>query len=183
MKRSIQIIACVLGTILTCSCHNVVKYDYGKVGLNTRYWHDNEFVNIEFGGPHKPYNGSPALLIKMSDGTVLNLATASVSEIQEKCPIQSDCSGNACSDLSTHQRPPNGTRWPEGTTLMKDDSRRIYVLSNQVIAVRIYWDGHPLPKPEVGNPRTGEMHTFPLSKETVVSLFGKPKRVTTHLYE
>ena len=183
MKHVIQVIFCIMGAVLTCSCYNVVEYDYDNIGLYTRSWHYDLFVNIEIGGPHQPYTGTPALLIKMSDGTILNLATATVDEIRGKCPSIQDWSGNACSDFSTRQRPPHGSRWPEGTIHMQDYSRQFYVLSNQVIAARISWDGNPWPKPEVGNPITGEMYTFPLSKKTVVTLFGKPTGVLYHSWE
>ena len=182
-RNILPALLCAACASWACSCSNVVEYDYENVALHTRHWHADEFLNVEIGGPLPPYKENPALLVKMSDGTVLNLATATAGEIQGKCSSIQDWSGNACSDFSTRRRPPDGTRWPAGTIRMQDDSRQFFVRSNRIIAVRIHWDGHPGPKPEVGNPATGEMHAFPLSGKTVVALFGKPAEVVHHNWE
>lgn len=178
----------LLGVVFICclpySCHNERQYERGNVRLQTAMWQDDQYVTLSMGSPTMPYNGSPPLLIRMSDGTIINTATSDVSTIESKCAGRSDMSGLPFHDFCYSESAPYGTRWPNGSTRLQDAWRVFHVCSNRIIFIQIYWnDTDKWGKSEIGNPSTGEMYAFPLREATVVSLFGKPDRITEYLRE
>lgn len=179
----------LLGVIFICfllySCHNVCQFNRGNIRLNTAFWQDDQYETLSIGSPTSPYNGTPPLLIRMSDGTIINTATSDVSTIENKCAGKSDASGLPFCDFS-YSEPfaPYGTRWPGGTTELQDIGRRFFVCSNKVIFIQISCNDTDYGrKPEIGNPVTGAMYAFPFREVTVVSLFGKPDRINKYLRE
>lgn len=176
-------IACSLA--LTSSCHNVRQYDSPGLRLMTRYWHPDEYIALVMGTPTKQYQGEPALLIRMSDSTVINTATVDVTLLESKCAERSDASGLPFTDYVGRPNMDDGAHWGDSTVHLQDYSREFLICHGRLCGIRIYQRGDEggTDTPYVGDPRTGAMFAFPLAESTVVSLFGPPERFREYLHE
>jgi len=126
----------------------------------------------------------PSLLVKMSDGTVLDIAATDVNQIAKHCRAREDYSGKRYDPYIV--KPHEHVRWPDGTIHFTDEYRQFFVRSGRIIEMRIMgskYDNGPWKNPEIGDPKTGRLYSFPLSEETVTTLFGKPDKIDKYSIE
>lgn len=121
----------------------------------------------------------------LSNGTVINLATVSVEELEKKCSGEAeDVSGKYYADFDSLPLPPSGTKWPTDTKKLFDSLAQFFVRDGKVIALRISWNPYDNQgRPEIGNTKTGNMYTFPLSEAGLIELFGKPTKVIDSFHQ
>ena len=164
---------------------NERQYTYDNLRILSTLWNFNKYLALEIGDPITPYNGKRALLIKLSNGTIVNLATISVNELERNCPGRGeDISAQYYADCASLPLPPKGTRWPPDTKKIFDPFAQFFVHGGKVIALRINWDRYDIrSQPEIGDAKTGKMYAFPLSEADVITLFGKPAKIIDSLQQ
>ena len=167
--------------------NNSRQYTYGNMWFLTEMWHFHRYNALEIGNPLAPYDGKRNLLIKMSDGSVIDIAKVSVDELKKKCQSsERDCSNTHYCGWDTRPVLPNETKWPNGTLELFDSgcTQNFFIASGKIIAVQIGWNpNYDKVKPEIGDPTTGKMYPFPLSEGDLKSLFGKPDTIIDWLQE
>lgn len=175
-------IALLSACLVMVSCRNVRQYDKGNIRLLTRYWRKNQYAQLLIGTPTKPYRQIPPILIRMSDGTIINTGTAEQTLIESKCRGSSDWSGVPFTEGFGVPPIDSSASWPNGTTRFQDLFRIFFVNRGKIISLTLEWQpGQGPDKPEIGDPRTGRMYLFPLTQAQVIALFGPPDKFTEYM--
>lgn len=182
MKRYTTWIVLLGICLLVTACSKVKQYDKGNIRVCS--WRDKGFISLLIGTPSRPYKGIPPLLLKMSDGSVINTGETNVQTLTSKCAGRSDASGAWFTDIGTPAMALN-EKWPDGAIQLQDQARVFVVQSNVLISFCAGWNPHgdDFPPPQIGNPRTGKWYTFPLQEEDLIELFGEPEIIREYLSE
>ena len=179
VQRSLEKALEIVGHVLMPN--NVRQYTYGNMWISSEISHFDRYAGLQIGNPLTPYDGKRHLLVKMSNGSVIDLARISVDELKRKCGgSKEDCSGRHYCGYDGPPILPNETKWPAGTMELFDAgcTRNFFVTSGKIIEVQISWNRYDnQAKPEIGDPNTGKMYSFPLSESDLMALFGKPDQI------
>jgi len=136
---------------------------------------------IDVGTPVFPYEGEPALLIRLPDDTVLNIAADdAAAQVKARMPWPHYPSEEP--DWLTED-----TRaWPDGTLEISVGPWKFFTRDERIIGLRVCrrtddwpWRGS---LPAVGLPSDGRLFELPLKPETVVAIFGPPDLVRHVFY-
>lgn len=136
------------------------------------------------GRPGKPYNSVPPLLLRLSDGTIVN--TGDVKALMQKLSPGWDASGGYDYLWGGGKCP-----WPKGTQRRSNIPWVFYVQDDRLLAMRVYYfeghtsnyaekDGTEVWKgcvPAIGKPSDGKLYEFPLTEDEVIKIFGEPDKI------
>ncbi len=183
MKNASIISLLLLAFALGCGMKNIRQYDKGNIRLCSRHWQKSEYNSLRIGTPTQPYDGSPALLLKMSDGSTINTATVDIQTLLDKCAGKSDASGTIFADIGTPSAAPGAT-WPQGTMRLQDQARVFMVQGGHLLSVSMGWNPNgSFPSPEISKPDQEKWVSFPLTEENAIALFGEPDAISEYLSE
>ena len=180
MKTTATISLLLLALAMGCGMKNIRQYDKGNIRLCSSHWQKSGYISLRIGTPTQPYGGSPALLLKMSDGTTINSATVDMQTLSDKCAGKSDASGNLFADIGTPSLAPGAT-WPQGTMRLQDQARVFMVQGGRLLSISMGWNPNgSFPSPEVSAPDKQEWVSFPLKEENAIALFGEADAISEH---
>ena len=142
------------------------------------------YSGLLIGSPNRPYNGDPALVVRLPSGTVVNLAETSMDQIKEQAASVSFVGGYFFRDIGSGNMDP-GSKWPEGTERIQVQSWVFFVHDGRIISFQVYyrsegwkWTGQI---PALGAPGESVLYEFPLNQNEVLSVFGKPDLIREYL--
>ncbi len=177
----IAVVALVGGFLLLRSCQNVWLYDKGNIRFFSLW--GTQYQSLVVGTPTRPYRGEPAMLVRLSDETVIDLDQIEVVQLIGKCKGRSSLSGMPFSSMGSPPMEPD-TKWPDGTLRLQDESRVFIVHDGKLMSFQLSWgetdEGRP---PEIADKRTGQWHQLPLSELAVIELFGAADQIREYSRE
>ncbi len=177
----IAVVTLVGGVLLLRSCQNVWLYDNGNIRFVSLS--GTQHQSLVVGTPTRPYRGEPAMLVRLSDETVIDLEQIEVVQLIAKCKGRSRLSGVPFSSIGSPPMEPD-TKWPDGTLRLQDESRVFIVHDGKLMSFQLSWGeadaGRP---PEIADKRTGQWRQLPLSEPAVIELFGAADQIREYSRE
>jgi len=143
------------------------------------------YSSLIVGSPDKPYAGSPAILVRLPDGDVVNLANISPKVLMNKASGFSDVGGSFCHEINVGQLVDPNACWPENTFRLQFEYWLFFVKDESILSFRVdsrSWNEGGQ-TPAIGTPENNELFEFPLKQEQVIKVFGRPDKIRECLEE
>lgn len=166
---------------------NVREYTKGNITFSSRpIKRGCNYSYLIVGTPNNPYAGSPAVLVRLPDGDVVNLAETPIRVLRTKASSASDVGGKFCHDIAAGNQVDSNTRWPENTIRLQSEYWLFFVKNERILAFSATqwgWWNEGGKVPAIGNPEDGKLFEFPLTQEQVIKVLGYPDKIREYLQE
>lgn len=144
---------------------------------------DNRYSHLIVGAPGRPYKGVPPILVRLTDGTIINLAEISMDSLKKKATSVEDVSGHYCSEISSGNLIGTDERWPNGTWRLYFGFWVFFVQGEDILSFFGTDWGEDWRMSAIGIPKENKLYDFPLSQAQVIHIFGSPDKIRERLEE
>lgn len=146
----------------------------------------NNYSSLLVGCPASPYTGTPAMRLRLPDGTVVDTGDLDIRVLMAKDPSPENMTGKVFYDTGGPSMDLYGP-WPDGTQHLQINSWNFYLHDNRLISFRVYyrterWRYHG-EIPAIGKSGEKTLFPFPMTQEQVIHVLGKPDRIREYLEE